>query len=70
VRRWPDFRAGAEAAILPLSSVMEVLSTPRHSAKYRGDYVSSAARYAPLFFETLRRVTGGAAFWSPDPPLP
>jgi hypothetical protein len=68
VRRWSEFHAGTEEAILPLPDVMQILSTPRHRAKFGGDYVSSAPKYAPLFFGTLAKVTGGAAFWSPDPP--
>jgi hypothetical protein len=65
VRRWSGFSAGTDAAILPLSSVMALMSTPRHRSKLDGNYVSSAAGYAPAFLERLREVTGGAAFWTP-----
>lgn len=44
---------------------MSIMSTPRHSAKLNGHYLSSAAEYAPAFFQRIREVTGGAAFWDP-----
>ena len=52
-------------AILPLASVMAILSTPRHTAKLSGHYVSSAPEFAPQFFDRVRRVTHGSAFWDP-----
>jgi hypothetical protein len=54
--------------MLPLTSVMEILSTPRHSAKLSGNYVSSAPSYAPMFFKKLKEVTGGSPFWDPNAP--
>jgi hypothetical protein len=44
---------------------MEIMSTPRHRNRLSGNYVSSAPGYAPLFLETVRRVTRTAAFWDP-----
>ena len=63
VRNWSEFRAGTEDAILPLSSVMALVSTPRHSARLSGRYVSTAASYAPLFLMRLKEITGDAVFW-------
>jgi hypothetical protein len=65
VRNWSEFRTGTDEAILPLSKIMAILSTPRHSAKLSGHYVSSASEYAPLFFKRLKEVTQNSAFWSP-----
>lgn len=62
---WSGFRAGTEEAILPLADIMAIVSTPRHSARLNGHYVSSAPDYAPLFFENLKRVTRNAPFWDP-----
>lgn len=45
--------------------IMELLSTPRHSAKLCGRYVSSAPSYVPAFFEKLKTVTRDSAFWRP-----
>lgn len=45
--------------------VMAIMSTPRHSAKLNGHYVSSAAEYAASFFQKLREVTGNSEFWNP-----
>jgi hypothetical protein len=45
--------------------MMAIVSTPRHSAKLSGHYVSSAPEYAPLFFKTLKEVTRDSAFWRP-----
>ena len=47
-----------------------MLSTSRHRAKYGGDYVSSAPRYAAAFFERVREVTGGSEFWAPARAVP
>ncbi len=44
---------------------MEILTTPRHSAKFAGDYVSAAPSYLPAFLEKLRAVTHDAEFWRP-----
>ncbi len=45
---------------------MSILSTPRHSAKLSGHYVSSAAEYAPAFFARIREVTRNSPFWDPQ----
>jgi len=45
--------------------MMAIMSTPRHKAKFSGQYVSHAPEYAPLFFQRLREVTKDAAFWRP-----
>ncbi len=42
------------------------MSTPRHSAKLNGHYLSSAPEYAPTFFKKLREVTNGSPFWDPQ----
>lgn len=47
---------------------MSILSTPRHSAKLNGHYVSSAPEYAPAFFARIREVTRGSPFWDPRRP--
>jgi hypothetical protein len=65
VRNRPEFLPGTEEAILSLADTLAIVSTPRHSAKLSGRYVSSAAAYAPAFFQRLREVTGGAKFWDP-----
>jgi len=65
VRNWSGFRSGTEEAILPLADIMAIVSTPRHSARLTGSYVSSAPGYAPEFLKTLREVTRNAAFWDP-----
>jgi hypothetical protein len=44
---------------------MAIMSTPRHSAKLKGNYVSASPGYAPLFLQRLKEVTGGAPFWDP-----
>jgi hypothetical protein len=44
---------------------MSAVSTPRHREKLNGHYLSSAPLHAPLFFERLREVTRGSAFWDP-----
>ncbi len=44
---------------------MAIVSTPRHSARPNGSYVSYSPDYAPLFFERLKEVTRNAPFWDP-----
>jgi len=44
---------------------MSILSTPRHTEKLNGHYLSSSPQYLPIFQETLRRITKGSAFWDP-----
>jgi hypothetical protein len=44
---------------------MTIMSTPRHTAKLNGHYVSSSGEYRQAFFERLREVTRGSAFWEP-----
>ena len=66
VRNWSGFKEGTDEAVLSVADLMAIFQTPRHSAKFSGDYVSSAPKYAPLFFEKLKEVTGKAAFWNPS----
>ena len=56
---------GTEEAILPLSAVMSIMSTPKHSARMSNNYISSSPEYAPLFLQRLKEVTGGSPFWDP-----
>ncbi|MFX4262101.1 hypothetical protein ACOBQJ_07865 [Pelotomaculum propionicicum] len=65
MRNWSGFLAGTDEAIVPLPDVMRIVSTPRHSARLNGKYVSSAPGYGPLFFENLKKVTNNASFWDP-----
>ena len=65
MRNWPDFRAGTEEAILPLDDIMAIMSTPRHSAKLSGHYISAAKSYAVPFVERLKEMTRGSSFWEP-----
>lgn len=44
---------------------MSIMSTPRHTTKLSGHYLSSAPALAPIFFERVREVTGGSPFWDP-----
>ena len=44
---------------------MSIVSTPRHTAKLNGHYVSSSPDYASEFFDRVREVTRGAPFWDP-----
>ncbi len=67
VRNWSGFKEGTDEAILPIADLMTIFQTPRHSAKFCGDYVSSAPEYATLFFEKLKEVTDNASFWNPSP---
>ncbi len=66
MRNWSEFRTGTNEAILPLSDVMEIVSTPRHSARLSGNYISSAPTYGPLFFKRLKEITGDSVFWNPQ----
>lgn len=45
---------------------MSIMSTPRHTAKLNGHYLSSAPEYAPIFFQRLGEVTRKAPFWDPQ----
>jgi len=66
VRNWSEFRKGTDEAILPLHDVMSIMSTQRHSARLKGNYVSSSQEYAPMFLKKLKDVTGGKPFWNPE----
>jgi hypothetical protein len=44
---------------------MAIMSTPRHSAKMNGHYVSSVAEYAPIFRQRIKEVTRNSEFWNP-----
>jgi len=65
VKNWTEFQKGTEEGILSLSDVLAIMSTPRHSAKLEGNYISSAPSYALAFFQTLKEVTGDSPFWNP-----
>ena len=67
MKNWSEFRTGAEDGILPLAQVMAIMSTPRHSAKLSGTYISKASEYAPLFFQKLKEITHNSPFWDPHP---
>lgn len=67
MKKWWEYRAGTEEAILPVADIMTILSTPRHTARLQGHYISSAADYAPLFVKRLKEVTKNASFWNPTP---
>lgn len=67
MRNWSGFCPGTEEAIIPLAAVMAIVSTPRHTARLNGRYVSSAPDYGPLFFANLKEVTRNASFWDPTP---
>jgi len=41
------------------------MSTPRHSEKMNGHYISSAPKYMPAFVQRLEEVTGNSNFWNP-----
>ena len=62
----PDEGNGPRIGLSHEADLMSIFQTPRHSAKYSGNYVSSAPEYAPLFFEKLKEVTGNASFWNPS----
>jgi len=65
VKNWKGFQEGTEEGILSLSDVLAIMSTPRHSAKLNGNYISSALGYAPEFFRRLKEITGESPFWNP-----
>ena len=65
VRNWSGFKPGTEEGILSLDQFMTIFETPRHRDKFSGHYVSSAPDHAPAFYEKLKEVTGGSAFWDP-----
>ncbi len=67
VRNWSEFKEGTDEAILSIVDLMSIFQTPRHRAKFIGNYVSSASEYAPLFFEKIKEVTGNASFWNLSP---
>ncbi|MBI3514270.1 MAG: hypothetical protein HY060_09445 [Proteobacteria bacterium] len=66
-RRWSRFRAEAAGGLLPLADAMAIMSTPRHRDRLSGRFVSSAAGYAPQFFERVKAVTRNDPFWDPTP---
>jgi len=49
---------------LDLKAMVSIMSTPRHSERMGGNYISSSSEYASLFIENLRNVTGNSPFWS------
>jgi len=64
-RNWSQFDAGTEDGIISLRDGALIMSTPRHSARLNGHYVSSAPEYAANFFPHLQKVTNNAPFWAP-----
>jgi len=46
---------------------MSIVSTPRHTGRLSGRYISSGPDLAPLFFKRLKEVTKNAPFWDPAP---
>ena len=64
-RNWPEFESGTEEGIISLQDGALLMSTPRHSERLSGHYVSSAAETTPAFFEKLRQVTNNSSFWAP-----
>ena len=64
-RSWPEFEQGTEEGIISLQDGASLMSTPRHTERLSGHYVSSAAEAAPAFFEKLRQVTNNSPFWAP-----
>lgn len=66
VKNWSGFKAGTDEAILSVFDLMAIFQTPRHRAKYSGNYVSRAPDYAPRFFDKLKEVTGNSTFWNPS----
>ncbi|MFZ2445608.1 MAG: hypothetical protein WAW37_04570 [Syntrophobacteraceae bacterium] len=67
MKNWSQFRAGTDEAILPLPDIMALVSTPRHSARLSGNYVSSVPDFGPPFLKRLKEITGNAPFWDPVP---
>lgn len=63
--KWSGFVAGTEAGVLSLAQAAAVMSTPRHSARLNGSYVSSSPDFTPRFVEKLMEVTGGSQYWDP-----
>lgn len=66
MKDWTGFQKGTEEGILSLADVLAVMSTPRHSAKLNGNYITSAPAYASAFFQRLKEVTGDSPFWNPN----
>lgn|GEM_PF-4090899 len=67
MRNWSGFRPGTDEAIIPISDVMAIVSTPRHAARLDRSYISSVSDYGPLFFANLKEITKNASFWDPTP---
>ena len=65
VRNWSGFKTGTDEGILSLDQFMAIFRTPRHRDKFSGRYVSSAPQYVQEFYDVLRKVTRGSAFWAP-----
>ena len=64
-RNWPEFEVGSEDGIISLQDGAALMSTPRHTERLSGHYVSSAVKAAPAFFEKLRQATNDSPFWAP-----
>ena len=64
-RSWSKFVAGTEDGIISLQQGASLMSTPRHSGRLSGHYVSTAPDAAPAFFEHMRKVTDNSPFWAP-----
>jgi len=64
-RNWSNYEAGTDDGIISLESGASIMSTPRHAGRLSGNYVSSVAQNAPIFFDHLRQVTSNSPFWAP-----
>jgi hypothetical protein len=67
VRKWSQFKAGAEAGILTLANAMRVMSTPRHRTRLNPDYVSRLPETVPPFVQRLLEVSDNSPFWDLRP---
>ena len=64
-RKWSEFEVGTEEGIISLQDGASLMSTPRHSERLSGHYVSSVSENASIYFENLRKVTNNSPFWAP-----
>ncbi len=69
IGNWPQFLKGTEEGILPVQDIFSIVSTPRHSKRFSGHYISSIGEYGPLFLKNLKKVTKGSLFWDPQAKL-
>lgn len=67
VRTWSGFTPGTEAGILSLADALRVMSTPRHSGRLNGRYVSTLPETVPAFVQRLLEVSNNSPFWDLRP---